>query len=182
MYLRALKQIFRISFTIMLLITLPAVVFTLISSKTSVFGIKSFVVLTGSMEPNIPVGSVLYTMELPTYQAGDVIAFKQGNLTISHRIVKVTPLGYQTKGDANNAVDSNIVSQKDVQGVQIYRLLNLGKLILLLKTIPGFVIFIVGPSLLLIMFEVWSIKKEMEKEITKKLLRQLSNGFKLSNG
>ena len=51
--------------------------------------------------------------------------------------------------------------------------MNLGKLIMALKTIQGLIALIVVPALFLIGFEIWSIKKEMEKEIRKKILAQL---------
>lgn len=181
MFFLAIKEIFRLSLTLLILITLPLVIFTLISSKIEIFGIRSFVVLTGSMEPNLPVGSVVYTQKKSDYKKGDVITFKTSSTFVTHRIIQTLPEGFKTKGDANNTVDSNIVSQKSIEGAQVYRVFNLGKLIMNLKTIPGFFIFIVIPALILIILELWNIKKEFEKHITKKLLKEIQHQFKLLN-
>ena len=175
-YLLALKQIFTITFTILLFITLPVVLFTLISSRIPIYGISSFVVLSGSMEPAVPVGSVIYTLKLPQYETRDVVAFKQGKNTITHRIVEVTKDGYRTKGDANEDPDTALVSLKDVVGNQVFMLWNLGKLIIALKTIPGFLVLLVLPALILIGSEFWNIKKEFEKEVKKKFLQEISRG------
>lgn len=173
MYLQALKQIFKITFTILLIVVIPVVIFTLITSKMPLFGIKSYVVLTGSMEPAVPMGSVIYTLKQPSYKVGDIIAFKQGDLTITHRVAAVTPEGFKTKGDANNAIDSTLVSKANVEGIQVYRFLNLGKLILSLKTLPGLLTLIILPAIILIGFEINNIRKEMEKEIRKRVLSSL---------
>ena len=132
--------------------------------------------MSGSMEPSVPVGSVIYTLKLPVYQAGDVIAFKQGKNTITHRILNKTNDGlYQTKGDANGDPDTTLVSSKDVVGNQVFMLWNLGKLIVALKTIPGFIGLLVFPALILIGFEFWNIKKEIEKETVKRVLASIQN-------
>jgi signal peptidase I len=175
MYLEALKQIFKITFSILLFITIPVVLFTLITSKIPLYGIQSFIVMSGSMEPSIPVGAVTYTIKLTDYKVGDVIAFKQGKNTITHRIVGVTESGYKTKGDANEEADSAIVPKSSIVGAQVYMFWNLGKLIMALKTIPGFIALLVIPAAFLIILEFLSIKKEFEKEIRKKVLEQVKN-------
>ncbi len=165
--------------TVSVLVMLPLVVFTLISSKTDkIVGIKSFVVLTGSMEPNISVGSVVYTKPNSTYSVGDVIAFNQGGRTITHRIVGVKPLkasgvSYTTKGDANNATDSDTVSSEKIVGKQMFSIPYLGKFIVFLSTAKGFVLFIVSPIIVFVLFELWNIKKEMEKQIEAKLFKEM---------
>lgn len=177
-YLQALSQILKITYTILLFAIIPAVLFTLLTSKTEVLGISSFVVLSGSMEPSVPLGSIIYTKPLEEYNPGEVIAFKQGNTTVSHRIVSIKnqngEILYQTKGDANKGADQNLVSKTQVLGKKAFLVLNAGKLILFLKTLPGFALFIILPTLIFIGFEFWNIKKEFEKEIRKKVLNQLS--------
>jgi signal peptidase len=77
-------------------------------------GLKPVVVYSGSMEPALPIGSLVALRETPAARvaAGDVITFddpyEHGHL-VTHRVVSVfeTPRGrvYRTKGDANAAVD-----------------------------------------------------------------------------
>ncbi len=55
---------------------LLSAVFILITSKTAlVKGIRSFVVVSGSMQPAIKVGSIVFVKPAGSYQLGDVIAF-----------------------------------------------------------------------------------------------------------
>lgn len=78
------------------------------------FGFRPFVVLSGSMEPTIPTGSIAITRPVPSdqLQIGDVIALapKETALPILHRIVQIEnrkgTLYYTTRGDANNENDA----------------------------------------------------------------------------
>lgn len=184
-YFEALRQIFGITLTLILFIILPLVVFTLITSKTEVLGIQSFVVLTGSMEPAISTGGIIFTQKQLSYNTGDVVAFKQGSVNVTHRIVSLEnkdgKLLYQTKGDANNTLDSKLVAPDQILGKTMIKANHIGKLIVFLKTIPGFITVLVIPALIFIGFELWGIKKEIEKEIKKKLIKQLSRGVNVTH-
>jgi len=82
------------------------------------FGHNPLVVLTGSMEPTIKTGSILYYTKVnqSSINKGDVISFKIGNKVVSHRIYDVTNNGYVTKGDANNGVDARVISYSNILG------------------------------------------------------------------
>ena len=162
--------------TIAILLILPVVVFTLVSSKTNIiYGIKSFVILTGSMEPNLPTGSVIYTKPVQNYSKGDIIAFKQADRTVTHRIVDVKGTNtFVTKGDANNAADNDPVSLDRIIGKQLFSIPYLGFFIVFLNTPQGFTLFIVVPIVIFITFEIWNLKKEIEKQIEKKLLSKMN--------
>lgn len=76
------------------------------------FGYHIYSVISGSMEPSIPTGSLVYirTMEPEEMQKGDVIAFygaRDQASIITHRVVenRVVMGEFITKGDANQAED-----------------------------------------------------------------------------
>lgn len=173
--MKILKKIINITLIVSIFLLLPIVVFTLITSRTNLISdIQSFVVLTGSMQPKIPVGSVIYAQKQNSYNNGDVIAFGSGNNTVTHRIVNVKNDGsYITRGDANNTNDANPVFTKDILGKQIFSLPYLGKLIIFLKTPLGFFGSIVFPITVFIVLELWNIKKEIEKEAEKRVRKDL---------
>jgi signal peptidase I len=153
---------------------------TIITSRTSILGgFRSLVVLTGSMEPKLPVGSVLYVQRQPAYHTGDVIAFESGNINITHRIIgtetKNGQFFYKTKGDANNASDIELVPLNKIFGKESFDVPYFGRLILFIKTIPGFLLLVVLPTLIYIGFEFKFIKQEIEKEVEKRLMGKLSN-------
>lgn len=80
-------------------------------------GYKAYTVVSGSMEPGIPTGSLVYIkdMEPEDVETGHVIAYYGGrdtNVIITHRVVenRVTKGEFITKGDANRTEDMNPVS------------------------------------------------------------------------
>lgn len=174
----AILHVIRIKLTIAVFIMLPFVVFTLLTSQTSVLaGMKSYVVVTGSMEPSVPVGSIIYTMNQDFYTNNDIIAFKKEGSTITHRIVDTEVIGnelyYTTKGDANNAEDDDLVVRQDVVGKTFFSVPYLGKIVMSLKTPIGFTIGIVLPALVFILMELWRIRQEIEKETERKVMERL---------
>lgn len=173
------KEIIKAVLNVSVFLLLPLVVLTLITSKVSLGGFQSFVVLTGSMSPLIPQGSVVYTFKQDGYKKGDIITFEQNGVTVTHRIVeKITENNttlYETRGDANNATDSEPVPSKDVVGKVELFVPVVGKLIMFLKTLPGFFTLIILPALIFVGFELFNIKKEIEKNVEKKLLRRMSS-------
>lgn len=75
------------------------------------WGYKPLVIISGSMEPILKVGGILYYKEIGTqeYKNNDIVVFKSTKYLISHRIVEITDDGFITKGDANKNIDSNKV-------------------------------------------------------------------------
>mgnify|MGYP002798693378 FL=1 len=110
--------------------------------------LKPYVVLSGSMEPAMPVGSLAIADSSKTQvSAGDVAAFVRNGQTVTHRIIRVTDDGYITKGDANENADTGVIQSQDILGtviccipylgygvmwLQEYRILVLGCVVLLL--------------------------------------------------
>lgn len=78
-------------------------------------GYRTLTMLTASMRPHFPAGSIVVVSESPTssLRAGDVITFNAptpDRPVVTHRVVSVDHSGTAsrvvTKGDANNADDS----------------------------------------------------------------------------
>ncbi len=92
-------------------------------------GIRPFIVVSGSMEPAIHVGSICaVNMNCPYNEIADndIISFKNGEMTVTHRAVKVTQNGIVTKGDANNTDDVKPVTMDDYIGKVIFSIPYLG--------------------------------------------------------
>lgn len=109
------------------------------------FGYKSFAVVSGSMEPNIKVGSIVYTKntDFSDLKEGDIISFRlNGDTKATHRIVKINKEKQQftTKGDANNSEDANPVNYKDVIGKVALTIPMLGFISIYIKTPLGIAI------------------------------------------
>lgn len=95
-------------------------------------GFMLFRVVTGSMEPAIPVGSLLVSerVDIATVEIGDIVCFRTQELEIwgkivTHRVVDILSdtgagLLLETKGDANLVMDDNYVSQDNLIGKVIW--------------------------------------------------------------
>lgn len=84
----------------------------------SFWGQKPLVVISGSMEPTLKVGSLLYYHEqdLDKFNEEDILVYRSKKHTISHRIVERVEDGFITKGDANPTNDSMVVNNDQVLG------------------------------------------------------------------
>ena len=85
------------------------------------FGFRPVVVLSPSMEPAYPVGSLIYykSAEFGEIRSGDAITFEiGGNNLATHRVVEVIAgtQEFVTKGDNNPSNDPNPVSYARVAG------------------------------------------------------------------
>lgn len=126
-------------------------------------GLQVFTVLSGSMEPTYPVGSIIYVKDVDykELEAGDVITFMLDKDTVAtHRITEVVPdeeepdtLRYRTAGDANEAEDGSLVHYKNVIGSPVFTIPYLGYFADYIQNPPGtYVAISVGAVLLLLVF------------------------------
>ena len=76
-------------------------------------GYEIYEVVSGSMEPEIPVGSVIYVKaaEPETIEEGDIIVFSRDGSMVTHRVQenRYVEGEFITKGDANRTDDMNPV-------------------------------------------------------------------------
>ena len=96
-------------------------------------GYRPFVVLSGSMEPDIPVGSLIFIDTADAggkeHQVGDVICYQLQDTYVTHRIYQIDSQGnYITKGDANDTVDFLPVSPEQVMGKAGFHIPVLGRM------------------------------------------------------
>lgn len=132
------------------------------------FGIKPFIVLTGSMEDTIGGGDLVITKETDpeTLEVGDIISYSIGNSVVTHRIVEMTEVegkpAFITKGDANNTEDEEPVTYDQVEGIYIFSLAGLGNIAMFMQTTKGMLICIGIPVVLFILYDV--IRRKMDKK------------------
>ena len=131
-----------------------------------VFGVQAFNVISGSMEPTISVGSIVYVrnVEFEELSQGDVIAFESGASVVTHRIVEINTEDklITTKGDANNTEDFNPVSYTNVIGRMIAHFPIYGTIVAWLTDTVGKLVAVV----VLVIGAVLSYLGEDKKEKT----------------
>jgi signal peptidase len=99
------------------------ILMVLIVAAPMVVGYKTVVVLSGSMEPAYPVGSVIYYKHagFDDISVGDVISYAindDSRTLVTHRVYakEDSTKEFVTKGDANATPDSNPMSYSNVKG------------------------------------------------------------------
>ncbi len=167
-------------FSILLFVAFTGIVFLAVTSKTDkFFGLRSFVVLTGSMMPTYPVGSIVVTKPTGDYTLGDAIAFTRKDVTITHRIISYKSVNgvknYIVKGDANNAPDVEIVPEKTITGKVVTSVPLIGLVLNKLHSPIGLFLAVFIPAMILIVFEAWTIKCEYELIVEKKVRAKISS-------
>ena len=89
-----------------------------------IFKLKPAIVMSGSMEPSIHVGSVAVVKQGASFELGDPIAFYWGNEYVTHRLIDSYVEGgetlYITKGDANNTEDPQRINKDNVDGKVLF--------------------------------------------------------------
>ena len=82
------------------------------------WGKRPLVVISGSMEPILKVGGILYyeKINLDDFKKDDILVYQLNEHIVSHRIVNINGYGFETKGDNNNSNDSYIVDKNNVIG------------------------------------------------------------------
>lgn len=157
----------------------------------SFFGWKPFIVMSGSMETNIMTGDLVVVKEtnLDTLKEGDIIAFKEGKIVITHRIVDIyeenNEIRYITKGDNNNTEDKGYVTNSQIEGLYQFKIPRLGNLAMFVQTPIGCVVAISIPLLLLLLIQLIYSKKEQKnikaKDDKEKLMEEEIRRLKEEN-
>ncbi|KXU47029.1 MAG: signal peptidase I [Coprobacillus cateniformis] len=133
-------------------------------------GYKGFAVISGSMEPKIPVGSIVYAKEaaFSDLEVGDVISYKINNDTmVTHRIYSIDEKKQTvvTKGDANEKVDTAEVKSNQIVGKVAMSIPLIGYITIYAKTPIGIIaICAIAAILILLNFLPDIFEKENKKE------------------
>ena len=92
------------------------------TDKPTIFGVRPMIVITDSMVPAIPIGSIIIGVPVETeeVQVGDIIAYrieeknKYFSPIIVHRVVGITEDGFIFQGDNNIEPDDNVVRKAQI--------------------------------------------------------------------
>lgn len=132
-------------------------------------GLDVYVVLSGSMEPKYPTGSIIYVNEVNAedLEKGDVITYQlSSNLVATHRIEEViyenNQIAFKTKGDANDHVDNGVVYSNQLIGTPIFMIPFLGYLVTYIQQPPGMYVaiaFAIAMVALMLLLEINSDEK-----------------------
>ena len=180
------KGILRVWNWITSLLVAAVVVLALLLAGVRLTGMYVFSVLSGSMEPNYPVGSLIYVKKVDPFelQSGDVITFLLDEDTVAtHRIVGIVPdeedaavIRFRTKGDANDAEDGGLVHCANVVGTPVFMIPKLGYLAAFIHEPPGLYIAVAAGMILLILVFLPDILASDEEKEEKQEKRKKRRG------
>ncbi|WP_068673107.1 signal peptidase I SipW [Oceanobacillus sp. Castelsardo] len=164
-----------------LMIVLFAVAALVVINKASggepeILGYQLKTVLSGSMEPEIQTGSVIAVTpvegdERKELGNGDVITFMESDdMLVTHRVIDVNNSGdnvfYTTKGDNNNAPDTNPVLAENVVAVyQGFTIPYLGYISSFAQSPNGSIAFLIIPGFLMLGYSIliiWRALRELD--------------------
>jgi len=139
---------------------------------------KILSVMSGSMQPKIPVGSIVVIKPAQEYVVGNIVTFKNNSQRkkddyTTHRIVDVQDASdssklYITKGDANDSNDSERVEPRRIIGKYLFQIKWLGYLLVYIKTLPGLILIIIIPSAIIVYEEFKKMHRETRELIKKR--------------
>ncbi|MGF3585338.1 MAG: signal peptidase I [Thermoplasmatota archaeon] len=104
-------------------------------------GVQPTVIYSGSMRPALDVGDVVIISKVPIddIQEGDIIQYRTENVPIVHRVYEISGKSdkkvFITKGDANDAPDSDPILAENVMGKVIFNLPKIGWITISIKSL-----------------------------------------------
>lgn len=173
-------------------IVLLTVIFTKEGQAPKIMGYSLFRVMTGSMEPEIPVNSLILVKEVAPdeLKEGDVISFYSRDPALSghvntHRIISIEKTDgeyhFQTKGDANNVADNYETVSKDLIGKVVFSSYGWGKAVRLLSNPLIFVPLIIIPLVIMLGHSLWesvTLAKQIAKQEEEQAVREAVEAIK----
>lgn len=168
--IKNIKKLGQVFYWVVFIILLSIAAFTALSSLDLPNNYQLLIVQSGSMEPSIHTGSVVVVKPVSEYVVGDIITFHNQDSskeTTTHRIFGIqeddqgNPV-YVTKGDANDAPDGRYAYAPYVIGKVFFSIPLIGYLVAFAKTLPGLIMLIIIPAVIIVYSEVLTIGKEIK--------------------
>ena len=175
-------KVIKVCFAIMMVTFVLMVLLQRVSNnRVSLFNLRIFTVVSGSMEPKYKIGDVLISMETKPedIKVGDTISYigEKGTVAgkiITHQVESIdkdlnNKYVFHTKGLANDISDIYPVTEDQVYGVVVYKVFLLSLVYKVIGTTWGLFVFVVIPLLYIIGSEMLEIMLEKEEERRAKL-------------
>jgi signal peptidase len=126
-----------------------------------------FVILSGSMEPDISAGDVVIVDGSRSVDVGDVITFEDdADIPTTHRVVAIEDGAYVTQGDANEEPDDQPVDPDRVLGEVAVTIPYIGYIIVWANSPLGYVALVGVPLTLLLGTELRAWRRRRNDDAT----------------
>lgn len=147
--------------------------------------VSTHIVSTGSMEPTISAGSIVFSsLKTDEINRGDIIVFESPDnpdITIIHRVINIQGEEYITKGDNNQSEDNWEVSQFNIKGKYILHIPYLGHAVEWMKTPIGFTTLLILPTLIFLISQIKKIKEGINEEVERRTKQEIEKALSREN-
>lgn len=182
-----IQTIGRVISAIVYIILIPIIIFnfTLIiksflkpNQTPDFFGYKTFIIVSGSMEPNIKKEDVIFVKEVPQNEIkiNDIISFSQGETNVTHRVIEIIEENgiktYKTKGDNNHTADREKITYEQIEGKYQFKISQFGMIIEILKSKITLVILILMIVIIYFYKNRMKQKRQQRKEKRRKYMEK----------
>jgi signal peptidase len=154
--------------------------FTLLIHAAPFTGRELFIIVGGSMEPAIPIGSlvVVTRTDAMTVVAGDAITLRADNgVVVTHRVSRVVDLPegrfFEMKGDANESPDGGLVPARAIIGAADQYVPYAGYFQGAMSTVPAIVGVLSGLGALLLTYLLLEMLERPARAIPSKVREPL---------
>ena len=122
---RIVERLINISLIVVVTVACSLLCTFLVSGVPTIFGVRPMLVVSGSMEPTLPIGSFVFTEAVTAEEVeiGDVVGYWTGNRFVGinpiilHRVIAITEEGYLLKGDNNETADPMVAPEQIIYRV-----------------------------------------------------------------
>lgn len=138
----------------------------------SFFGYNFFVVLSGSMEKEFPVGSLIVSksVDAETIEVDDIISFVSIDPSyidevVSHKVRSITEyegeLAFETYGTTTGVSDNFPALSSKILGEYQFTIPYIGNAIVFIQSKNGFLLFIIIPLFIIFVMQVIKLIKRL---------------------
>ena len=123
------------------------IIFAALIAGGRLIGLQPYTVISGSMSPKYPVGSMIYVKKTTAAElkVNDPITYTlESGTVVTHRIIEILPdednptvVRYRVKGDANDDADGEPVQIKNVIGKPVFCIPLIGYVAYFIQRPPG---------------------------------------------
>ena len=129
----------------------------------SFLGIKTYVIVSGSMKPEYNVGDIVIVKKAKeeNINKGDIISYRDGQAVVTHRVIEEKEVNghtkFKTKGDNNNTEDIHEVTINLIEGKVVGKVSKVGNLSIMLQDKISIIIII-------LLFYIYLIRSDKAKK------------------
>ncbi|MFA6603105.1 MAG: signal peptidase I [Candidatus Shapirobacteria bacterium] len=137
-------------------------------SNSGMWKTKPWIVQSGSMEPTIMTGDIIFAVPQAKYFPNQIVTFRgQDGRVVTHRLIEQTGSdtspSFITKGDANRTEDADQIRLTQIIGKVVFTIPKMGFVVAYTRTPAGLILMVVVPVTIVAYDEIRKMAQERKK-------------------